>query len=219
MKPFLGQVAEAFYREYNRDIQNMAFVFPNRRAGIFFKKYLSDIIDGPIFSPTVTTVSDLFIQLSELQPADHIYLLFSLYRHYSDLCPQKESFDEFVPLGETLLNDFDDVDKYMVDARQLFTNIHDLKEIDSRFGSPLTEEQISYIRRFWKNFMPIGESDNKSHFITLWEILYSLYERFRNDLRNNSMGYEGMIFREVAERADTGLILPCLLYTSPSPRD
>ena len=208
MKPFLGQVAEAFYREYNRDIQNMAFVFPNRRAGIFFKKYLSDIIDGPIFSPTVTTVSDLFIQLSELQPADHIYLLFSLYRHYSDLCPQKESFDEFVPLGETLLNDFDDVDKYMVDARQLFTNIHDLKEIDSRFGSPLTEEQISYIRRFWKNFMPIGESDNKSHFITLWEILYSLYERFRNDLRNNSMGYEGMIFREVAERADTGLILP-----------
>ena len=43
MKPFLGQVAEAFYREYNRDIQNMAFVFPNRRAGIFFKKYLSDI--------------------------------------------------------------------------------------------------------------------------------------------------------------------------------
>ena len=208
MKPFLGQVAEAFYREYNRDIQNMAFVFPNRRAGIFFKKYLSDIIDGPIFSPTVTTVSDLFIQLSELQPADHIYLLFSLYRHYSDLCPQKESFDEFVPLGETLLNDFDDVDKYMVDARQLFTNIHDLKEIDSRFGSPLTEEQISYIRRFWKNFMPIGESDNKSHFITLWEILYSLYERLRNDLRNNSMGYEGMIFREVAERADTGLILP-----------
>ena len=111
MKPFLGQIAEAFYREYNRDIQNMVFVFPNRRAGIFFKKYLSDIIDGPIFSPTVTTVSDLFIQLSELQPADHIYLLFSLYRHYSDLCPQKESFDEFVPLGETLLNDFDDVDK------------------------------------------------------------------------------------------------------------
>ena len=73
MKPFLGQVAEAFYREYNRDIQNMAFVFPNRRAGIFFKKYLSDIIDGPIFSPIITTVSDLFIQLSELQPADHIY--------------------------------------------------------------------------------------------------------------------------------------------------
>lgn len=60
MKPFLGQVAEAFYREYNRDIQNMVFVFPNRRAGIFFKKYLSDIIDGPIFSPTVTTVSESF---------------------------------------------------------------------------------------------------------------------------------------------------------------
>ena len=56
-----------------------------------------------------------------------------------------EIFDEFVPLGEPHLNHFDDLDKYMIDARQLFTNIHDLKEIDSRFGSPLTEEQILYI--------------------------------------------------------------------------
>lgn len=206
MTPFLKQVAETFYATYREEIQEIAFVFPNRRAGIFFKKYLAEIIDGPLFSPTVTTVTDLFTQLSALQPADHIYLLFTLYRHYAELYPQKESFDEFVPLGETLLNDFDDVDKYMADARQLFTNIHDLKEIDAHFGSPLTEEQVAYIRRFWKNFIPIGESDNKSHFVSLWSILYDLYERFRQDLRNDGLGYEGMIFREVAEQAGSGTI-------------
>lgn len=208
MTPFLKQVAETFYATYREEIQGIAFVFPNRRAGIFFKKYLSEIIDGPLFSPTVTTVTDLFTQLSELQPADHIDLLFTLYRHYTELYPQKESFDEFVPLGETLLNDFDDVDKYMADARQLFTNIHDLKEIDAHFGSPLTEEQVAYIRRFWKNFMPIGESDNKSHFVSLWSILYELYERFRNDLRGHGLGYEGMIYRAVAEQADSDIDLP-----------
>ncbi len=208
MTPFLKQVAETFYATYREEIQEITFVFPNRRAGIFFKKYLAEIIDGPLFSPTVTTVTDLFTQLSALQPADHIYLLFTLYRHYAELYPQKESFDEFVPLGETLLNDFDDVDKYMADARQLFTNIHDLKEIDAHFGSPLTEEQVAYIRRFWKNFMPIGESDNKSHFVSLWSILYDLYERFRNDLRDHGLGYEGMIYRAVAEQADSDIELP-----------
>ena len=59
MKPFLGQVAEAFYREYNRDIQNMAFVFPNRRAGIFFKKYLSDIIVAQRFACVDLPVPEL----------------------------------------------------------------------------------------------------------------------------------------------------------------
>ncbi|MCD7710476.1 MAG: PD-(D/E)XK nuclease family protein, partial [Porphyromonadaceae bacterium] len=208
MKPFLYQVAETFYREYGREIEHIAFVFPNRRAGAFFKKYLIGIIDTPLFSPTVTTVSDLFAQLSKEKLADHIYLLFTLYRHYIELSSDKESFDEFLPLGETLLNDFDDVDKYMVDARQLFTNIHDLKEIDSRFGSPLTEEQLSYIRRFWKSFVPIGESDNKSRFMALWEILFDLYTSFRNDLSERGLAYEGMMFREVAERVDVGREMP-----------
>ncbi len=198
MKPFLYQVAETFYQEYGREIEHIAFVFPNRRAGAFFKKYLIGIIDTPLFSPTVTTVSDLFAQLSKGKLADHIYLLFTLYRHYIKLSSDKESFDEFLPLGETLLNDFDDVDKYMVDARQLFTNIHDLKEIDSRFGSPLTEEQLSYVRRFWKNFVPIGESNNKSRFMALWKILFDLYTSFRNDLSEKGLAYEGMMFREVA---------------------
>ena len=75
MTPFLKQVAETFYATYREEIQEITFVFPNRRAGIFFKKYLAEIIDGPLFSPTVTTVTDLFTQLSALQPADHIYLL------------------------------------------------------------------------------------------------------------------------------------------------
>ena len=203
MKPFLAQVAELFYREYGADIQHIAFVFPNRRAGIFFKKYLLDGIERPIFAPAILMVTDLFSRLSPIQPADRIDLLFTLYRVYMELYRHEESFDDFVSLGETLLNDFDDIDKYMADARQLFTNIHDIKEIDARFGSPLTEEQLAYIRRFWKNFMPV-ESENKKRFSALWEILHALYLRFREELRQRGVGYEGMIFRDVAERFSSG---------------
>lgn len=210
MKPFLWQVAEAFYKQYAKDIRDIAFIFPNRRAGVFFKKYLSEIASEPIIAPTILTITDLFANLGALQPADRITLLFTLYRHYIELTGKVESFDDFVSLGETILNDFDDVDKYMVDTRQLFTNIKDLKEIDQHFGSPLTDEQVAYIRRFWKNFMPTtgatsAESDSKQHFSSLWEKMYDLYNNFGADLRKQGLGYEGMIFRAVAEKYANGI--------------
>ena len=98
-----------------------------------------------------------------------------------------------------LLGDFDDVDKYMVDARQLFTNIHDLKEIDEFY---LTEEQIEIVKRFWGHlFFPTTESDNKQQFIQLWQILFDLYTGLRDELSSRNKAYEGMIFRDVAERS------------------
>ena len=47
MKPFLYQVATLFYQQYGAEIHRLAFVFPNRRAGLFFQKYLSEISEKP----------------------------------------------------------------------------------------------------------------------------------------------------------------------------
>ena len=82
MKPFLYQVASCFYEEYGTDINKLAFVFPNRRAGLFFQKYLSGIAQKPLFSPAILTISDLFVQLSGKQSADKISMLFFLYEIY-----------------------------------------------------------------------------------------------------------------------------------------
>ena len=127
MKPFLQQIASLFYKEYGTNISRLAFVFPNRRAGLFFKKYLSEVSDRPIFSPTILTINDLFVQLSGKQSADRIHMLFALYDIYVKQSGTVESFDDFLYWGEMLLNDFDDVDKYMVEARMLFTNVTDLR--------------------------------------------------------------------------------------------
>ena len=70
MKPFLQQVAEAFFTHYGRDISQLAFVFPNRRAGLFFQKYLSEEAVQPLFSPKILTINDLFVQLSGKTLAD-----------------------------------------------------------------------------------------------------------------------------------------------------
>lgn len=201
MKPFLYQVATLFYQQYGAEIHRLAFVFPNRRAGLFFQKYLSGISEKPLFSPSILTINDLFMQLSGKHPADKIQMLFRLYELYKQRSGSSESFDEFIYWGEMLLNDFDDIDKYMVDARMLFRNVSDLKSLDDDFNY-LSPEQVQAIRSFWSSFYPKGDSPNQQHFLELWEILYDLYAGLRTSLAKDGCGYDGMIFREVVEQLE-----------------
>lgn len=201
MKPFLYQVATLFYQQYGAEIHRLAFVFPNRRAGLFFQKYLSEISERPLFSPSILTINDLFMQLSGKHPADKIQMLFRLYELYKQRSGSSESFDEFIYWGEMLLNDFDDIDKYMVDARMLFRNVSDLKSLDDDFNY-LSPEQVQAIRSFWSSFYPKGDSPNQQHFLELWEILYDLYAGLRTSLAKDGCGYDGMIFREVVEQLE-----------------
>lgn len=201
MKPFLYQVATLFYQQYGAEIHRLAFVFPNRRAGLFFQKYLSEISEKPLFSPSILTINDLFMQLSGMHPADKIQMLFRLYELYKQRSGSSESFDEFIYWGEMLLNDFDDIDKYMVDARMLFRNVSDLKSLDDDFNY-LSPEQVQAIRSFWSSFYPKGDSPNQQHFLELWEILYDLYAGLRTSLAKDGCGYDGMIFREVVEQLE-----------------
>lgn len=201
MKPFLYQVATLFYQQYGAEIHRLAFVFPNRRAGLFFQKYLSEISEIPLFSPSILTINDLFMQLSGKHPADKIQMLFRLYELYKQRSGSSESFDEFIYWGEMLLNDFDDIDKYMVDARMLFRNVSDLKSLDDDFNY-LSPEQVQAIRSFWSSFYPKGDSPNQQHFLELWEILYDLYASLRTSLAKDGCGYDGMIFREVVEQLE-----------------
>lgn len=201
MKPFLYQVATLFYQQYGAEIHRLAFVFPNRRAGLFFQKYLSEISEKPLFSPSILTINDLFMQLSGKHPADKIQMLFRLYELYKQRSGSSESFDEFIYWGEMLLNDFDDIDKYMVDARMLFRNVSDLKSLDDDFNY-LSPEQVQAIRSFWSSFYPKGDSPNQQHFLELWEILYDLYAGLRTSLAKDGCGYDGMIFQEVVEQLE-----------------
>ena len=199
MTPLLKKIAALYLHEHEKKLADMLFVFPNRRAGLFFLNYLSKEISRPIFAPKTLTVNELFSQLSTLQMADRLSMLFRLYAIYQSLSKKEETFDKFAYWGEMLLNDFDDVDKYMADARQLFTNVTELKQIDTLFNY-LSINQIEAIRRFWSSFEPASESAKQKDFRATWEILFPIYTQFHNELLACNEGYEGMIFREVAER-------------------
>jgi hypothetical protein len=134
MEFFLERIARSLYSEFGNSLNRHCLVFPSRRAGLYLVKYLSLLTEKPIWSPSVLTINELFRRESELQLAGNEILLFELYREYRKLKKGAESFDEFYFWGDMLLNDFDDVDKYLVDASQLFRNIQDIKLIDQQFG-------------------------------------------------------------------------------------
>jgi len=208
MKSFLERIANQLYAEHGNDLLDHCLVFPNRRAGLYFLKYLASEISKPVWAPSIMTINELFRSLSKLQSADTEVLLFELYKVYRRIKKNPESFDDFFFWGDMLLNDFDDIDKYLVNAPLLFCDVNDLKKIDEEFGG-LTDEQIEIIKRFWINFDARKPTREKSGFISIWSILTEIYNDFRSILKANNLGYEGMIFRDVIEdfenRNETGI--------------
>ena len=198
MDAFLKLVAKYLYQNNNADIRNVCLVFPNRRAGVFFSKYLSQIIDKPVWMPHIRTITEVMKDLSGLQLADQLTLMFELYKVYTKENKSNESFDEFYYWGEMILNDFDDVDKYLVDAKQLFQNLSDLKVIENQFTLP--EEQLQIIREFWKNIKLHESSPLKEDFISVWSVLFDVYTKYRALLSSKGMAYEGMIYRDVFDK-------------------
>lgn len=207
MNSFLSRLAQLFYKEYGAAVSRFTFVFPNRRAGLFFQRDLSHCLEKPLFSPEIITISECFSSASEWQQADKLGSLFKLYELYKAISKSDESFDNFVFWGEMLLSDFDDVDKYRVDAKQLFTNITELKQIDQIFNY-FTEQQIQVIKKFWSNFIPVAEGQTQKDFITTWKILLPLYEQFRQSLIAENVATDGMIYRDVAEKLKSKQPIP-----------
>ena len=155
MTPFLKQVAEHYLSK--GDIHDRCFIFPNRRSMVFFKKYLGESLSCPVILPKMLTINDFFFSVSGMASADRVTLLLELYKCYKELNPKAEPLDEFIFWGDVILGDFNDVDKYLVDPVQLFTNVADLKNIQDDF-SHLTEAQRKAIEGFLNHFRNFRES-------------------------------------------------------------
>lgn len=203
MKPFLKEIAEELYLLHGEQMEELCLVFPNRRAGLFFNKYLAESLTQPIWSPSIYTIQDLMAGISDLVYVDELELISELFKVYSLVQGKAESFDDFYYWGEVMLADFDDVDKYRINAGDLFRNLADLKEMEDSFQY-LSEQQIELIQRFWGHFSTDPESEQKKQFLEIWNILLPVYEKLRKNLLGNGAGYEGMIYRSVADKIMKG---------------
>ena len=198
-----------------KSLERTCFVFPNRRSGTFFKRYLGIRAKEPIFVPHVLTIDELFARIAQREETkEKPRLLYILYQEYIRLMPrpegtEPESFDQFVFWGDMLLNDFDDIDKYKVEAKKLLVNLRDYKAL-SADRSFLTPVQCEAFDAFCGSFYNSENKDDwndsnlppegsRSKFARLWNILYDLYVNFQARLQAEGLAYPGMIYRSVAD--------------------
>ena len=216
MIPFLKQVADHYYNIGEAD--KCCFIFPNRRSLVFFTRHLcqavkdSDVLSRPIVAPEMLTINDFFHKVGGMHSVERVRLLIELYDCYRECNPKAESLDEFIFWGDVILSDFNDVDKYLVDPKQLFANISDLKKIQDTY-TYLTDTQRKAIEAFVSHFSDLSgrltvnldsdEPDVKGKFLMIWNILHGLYELFNTRLREKGMAYEGMVYRQLAQRLKT----------------
>lgn len=199
---YLQRLAHVFAHEVGDGLSEYTFVFPNRRAGLFFRRHLGQALDKPIFSPRVMTINECFRSLSNLRVADQLTLVMRLYSLYRDLRPDPDPLEQFLHWGKMMLADFSEIDNHLVsNVEALYEAVQDIHDIDDHFLS-LTDTQRNAIKKFWGDFYAaIDKNDNQLHhrFIRTWELLYPLYQGLRDSLLSDQLAYEGLLHRQVIE--------------------
>lgn len=186
MKPFLQQLADELFLTYGKNISNLCLVFPNRRAGLYFRKYLANHLDNPLWSPEICTIEDFVARKSGFTIAGQPALLINLYKLYHfHLGEKARPLKDFITWGNQLLSDFDEIDQYLADGTSVFSYLTEARVIEhwNPDGKALTD--------FEKNYL---------HF---YNALAPLYAQFRAELITQRQAYLGLASRWLAENIDT----------------
>ncbi|MDR1738548.1 MAG: PD-(D/E)XK nuclease family protein, partial [Candidatus Symbiothrix sp.] len=194
---FLYAVATDLYTKFGSNMSDVVIVTPSKRTRLFMDKYLPVAAGGkPVWTPQYTNIIRLCSDACNLQlpddTAEHIEMVWQLFTVYKNVCKVDETFDRFYFFGETLLNDFNDIDRYLVNADLLLGNLHDLEQFKD--FSYLTDEQKDIIKRFFNH-----DTELKNHFFSVWDNLKTVYHEFRKQLESQGKAYEGMLIRNLLE--------------------
>lgn len=202
---FLDDVIGQLHREYGDDISDLTFLVPNKRAVVFLKQAIGRQYRKTIWSPRIQAIQQYLRAKAETQFPDSLSLILELYETYRAEARQldpnwNESLDSFYSWGEIILRDFDEVDKYLIPAESLFSNISDLRDIDAFFA--LSEEEKEALQQLWQALRG-SKADRKEleiKYLNLWNLLYPVYQSFKARLRKKGLSYDGMAYRDLANR-------------------
>ncbi|MCU0467345.1 MAG: PD-(D/E)XK nuclease family protein [Arcicella sp.] len=191
MQTFLDRSAQYIYSQHTHNqLSKVCIVIPSRRGVLYFKQALSQLSDVPFLAPDVLAVDDFVMEMTGLRQIDPIALLFELYDVFKEIDPNVV-FERFMTWATTLLNDFDKIDQYLVDAKALFSYMSEAKALE-RWQMQLGESQKD------RNL----KTDRTDRYFKLFENIFSVYQNLRDRLTDKGLVYRGMAYRELAEHTD-----------------
>lgn len=184
MQSFIEEVLNQIKNE-GISFSESVFILPSKRAGTFLKSKLQNYIQGTSFSPEVLSIEEFIEQLSGLRQATSLELLFKLYAVHKNSNTSKnvESFDTFSKWSKTLLQDFNEIDRYLINADDIFDYM-----------------SASQLIKRWS--LESNSTGLISNYIEFWKSIKSYYYNYNSELVTGRIGYQGLIYRSASEAVE-----------------
>lgn len=185
MTNFIFDVLKDLQKD-NYNLSELTFVLPSKRAGLFLKHQISRVSDKTIFAPNILSIEEFVEELSQLKSVANTDLLFEFYSTYQKLTEksQQDSFESFSKWGQILLQDFNEIDRYLIPQQHIFEYLSAIQEINH-----------------WSSEK--NQTDFIKNYLSFWNKLPVYYEHFTTSLINKSVGYQGLIYREAVENIES----------------
>ena len=176
MQSFLSRVVSDVLANTKGSLQNTIFVLPSQRAGVFAKRELVSQLDKATFLPEFISIENYIQEIAGITQIDQVQLLFEFYSIYKSVTPLKdiESFDSFAQWATIVLQDFNEVDRHLVNSKDLFLYLRDINRLNN--WEPNTKLTKNYFAFF--------------------ERLHEYYDNLYAYLISINVGYQGLIYRE-----------------------
>lgn len=185
MASFINDVLNDLKKK-NVNISDFIFILPSKRAGVFLKKELSNIYSQTFFSPYILSIEEFVEELSQLKQLSNIELLFEFYCVYLKNTSKEnlDNFDAFSKWAQILLQDFNEIDRYLIPQEQIFNYLSAIQDINHW---SLENNQTQLIKNY----------------LSFWKKLNTTYSNLTNHLINKGFGYQGLIYREAVENIES----------------
>ncbi len=177
---FLDKIAQVIIENYSDDFSNVTVVLPNKRAKVFLIESLKNQVTTNILSPEIIGIEDFIQEIAAIRRIDPIELFFEFYEVYLSITEvaNQQSFELFANWAKTLLQDFNEIDRYLLDPLHILSYLKDIEDI-KKWGI---------------------EVENKTklleNYIDFWKLLPLYYQTLYAHLLKNGIGYQGLIYRE-----------------------
>ena len=183
MQSFISETLDSILKT-TKSFENVVFILPSQRAKVFLKQTLKDKISVG-FLPESLNIEQFVQQVSGIEKADSIQLLFHFYTIYKNLEKDPDSFDTFSSWAFTVLQDFNEIDQHLVDTKEIFVYIRDIERLKKwSVSGTFTETE----------FM-------KDHYSFL-EKLNNFYPPLYQFLLEKKIGYQGLMYREACSNIE-----------------
>ena len=111
MQSFISETLDSILKT-TKSFEDVVFILPSQRAKVFLKQTFKDKISVG-FLPETINIEQFVQQVSGIEKADSIQLLFHFYTIYKSLEKEPDSFDVFATWAFTVLQDFNEIDQHL----------------------------------------------------------------------------------------------------------